>query len=537
MGSNYAPQRRESLALHHEDSREENALMVRLPTSIIGDAHRQRALSVPESVRALGEPLEPFYDACGGRQTISLSVRREDGQSSPGTFVFQQPFVLIGRCPESDLNLEDGGVSFRHIYLQMAGGRWLFVNLPAASGVPGEKGRSISGWFDPGSELTAGPYTIMHVAPEGVTSTALSTRVRETPALPSIELALINARSTSKKRSVLKISMSLTLIGSSRQCDVWLKDESVSRVHASLVLTPYGLWIVDLLGREGVRVDGRPAYWKQLHDGSVIQVGRFRFSVHFGAASSSSTVKVPEQPKDRKRRQSKAEAAPPAGSKSKGNDRKRGPSKAAAPAGSMSEGSVMKLVKHLTEMQAQFFEHSQLQTQLITEMLSHLGRSQQVSVRQDMARIDEIGRELNDIKTQLTRLPGDSSAGRDVGEGAGPSAQQSLEASAPVAAESLLSDAPVTRTETRTDPDNLQSSAHDRSQPAASSEQSLSAPTVKQPPLPLTGIPGRTTSPRGTSDAHAWLSQRMANLSQERNSRWRHILSVFNRKPASPPEE
>src|SRR5262245_44236013 len=101
MGSNYAPQRRESLALHHEVSPEENALVVRPTMSLIGDVRRQRALSVPESVRALGEPLEPFFDACGGRQTISLSIRREDGRSSPETFVFQQPFVLIGRCPES----------------------------------------------------------------------------------------------------------------------------------------------------------------------------------------------------------------------------------------------------------------------------------------------------------------------------------------------------------------------------------------------------------------------------------------------------
>ena len=52
----------------------------------------------------------------------------------------------------------------------------------------------------------------------------------------------------------MRIATSLTLIGASRQCDVWLKDESVSRVHASLALTPHGLWIVDLLGRDGVRV-------------------------------------------------------------------------------------------------------------------------------------------------------------------------------------------------------------------------------------------------------------------------------------------
>jgi pSer/pThr/pTyr-binding forkhead associated (FHA) protein len=536
MGSNYAPQRRESLALHHDVSREDNALMVRLPTSIIGDVQRQRALSVPESVRALGEPLEPFYEACGGRQTISLSIRREDRSSPPETVVFQQPFVLIGRCPESDLNLDDCGVSFRHFYLQMAGGRWLFVNLLAASGVPGEKGRSISGWFNPGDELTAGPYTITHVAPEGVTSTALSTKVHAAPVLPTVELALMNARSSSKERRTLKISTSLTLIGGSRQCDVWLKDKSVSRVHASLVLTPYGLWIVDLLGRDGVRVDGRPVYWKQLHDGSTIQIGRFRFLVHFGSASSHSIVNVEERPKDRKRGRRKAESAS-SGSTSEGKDRKRGRSKPAAPAGSMSEGSVMALVKHLTDMQAQFFEHSQLQTKLITEMLSHLGRSQQASVRQDLARIEEIGRELNDIKTQLAQVPEEGSAGRDDSGVTSPSARQSRKVSLQIAAESLPSDAPGSQTEVRADPDLAEPRARDRSAPVPPSEQSVAGAAAKQPPQPWAGIPAGTTSNRGTSDAHAWLSQRMANLAQERKSRWRHILNVFNRKPATPPDE
>jgi pSer/pThr/pTyr-binding forkhead associated (FHA) protein len=533
MGRNYAPQRRKLLALHHETASDEGGLVVRPPTTAAVDVQRQRALSVPEAVRALGEPLDPFFDACGGRQTISLSVRREDGRSPPETFVFQQPFVLIGRCPESDLNLDDNGVSFRHLYLQLAGGRWLFVNLPAASGVPGEKGRSISGWFNPGSELTAGPYTITHVAPEGATSTAISTRVHAAPALPSIELALMNGRNSSKKRGVLRISTSLTLIGASRQCDVWLKDESVSRVHASLVLTPYGLWIVDLLGRDGVRVDGRPAYWKQLYDGSTIQIGRFRFSVHFALASSQSTVKVEERPKDRNRGRSKAESAP-AGGTSQGKDRKRGRSKATAPPGSMSEGSVMKLVKHLTEMQAQFFEHSQLQTQLITEMLSHLGRAQQATVRQDLARIDEIGRELNDIKSQLAQVPDPGSAERDV-EKTGPRGQPRLEMAPATVQQPTV--APGDDAEECTTPSQIEPAVADHGAAAEAAEDDIAGRpandslTAEAPRFPRSPYPG------GTSNAHAWLSQRMAKLSQERNSRWRNILYMFNRKPAGPREE
>jgi hypothetical protein len=195
----------------------------------------------------------------------------------------------------------------------------------------------------------------------------------------------------------------------------------------------------------------------------------------------------------------------------------------------MSEGSVMKLVKHLTDMQAQFFEHSQLQTKLITEMLSHLGRAQQTSVRQDLARIEEIGRELNDIKTQLSQAPGEGSSGQDVRESGRQSARPLIEAPSAVAAQEPPPHAPHTRAEEHAEP--LRASS------AAPVEERIAGAAAKQPPQPWAGIPAGTTSHRGTSDAHAWLSQRMANLAQERTSRWRHILNVFNRKPAGPPEE
>src|SRR5262245_3916178 len=344
MGSNYAPQRRESLALHHQVSRENDALAVRPSITLSKDAKRQRALSVPESVRALGEPLEPFFDACGGRQTISLSVRRRDGRSPPVTYVFQQPFVLIGRCSDSDLPLDDENVGFRHFYLQLSAGRWLFVNLLGAAGYSREKSNSVSGWYDQGSELTAGPYTITRVASRPTTSasTAISRRVKvaTSPAVPSFQLALLNAHNDLQDRRIPRISSSLTLVGGSRRCDVWLKDDSVSRVHASMVLAPRGLWIVDLLGRDGVIVDGHRVYWKQLHDGSVVQIGRFRLGVRFDQDPETSLIRLEPGPPIRKRRKKK---------------RRR------ASGGSISERSVLALFKQMAEMQAQFFEHSQLQ--------------------------------------------------------------------------------------------------------------------------------------------------------------------------------
>jgi pSer/pThr/pTyr-binding forkhead associated (FHA) protein len=518
MDQKYAPQRRRLLALQHEAPSAGTALVVQPPPQAGAEPGRQTALSVPEAIRALGEPLEPFFAACGGRQTISLSVRRRDGRAPPETCVFQQPFVLIGRCPESDLALADGAVSFRHFYLQFVGGRWLFVNLPGLSGVPGEKGRSTSGWFDAGNELTAGPYTITHVAAEQEPSTAISAPGSAEPALelPSFELALVNGRSGSQERRIPRISTSMTLIGSSRQCDVWLKDDSVSRVHASLVLTPRGLWAVDLLGRDGVLVDGRPAYWKQLHDGAVIQIGKFRLRVQFGASRGLAVRTREDHAPDRTRPKRKSHSSS---------------------GGSMSEGSVISLVKHLTEMQTQFFEHSQLQTQVITEMLTHLGRAQQTSVRQDLTRIDEIGRELQEIKSQLAKIPDESSARNDVAA-ASPQRQPRLETSVPRDAAHERPVQPDSRTANLAETVRADSGDSDPSMsavPAVAEGVPGAEPNV--PPRARAELPPGPQSPHATTDAHAWLSQRMANLAQERNSRWRHILNVFGRKSASSTDE
>ncbi len=546
------------MSLHNGTSAGEKGLLVRPDGDAGTEVSRQLALSVPESVRALGEPLEPFFEACGGRQTLSLSLSRRDGQAPPETCVFQQPFVLIGRCPESDLALADRAVSFRHFYFQLISGRWLFVDMPGISGASSEQESSTSGWLDVTSELTAGPYTLTFVSADRQTSTEISTRVNsgEAVELPSFELELVNARRGSQARQIPKISTSLTLIGRSRQCGVRLKNESVSKVHASLVLTPHGLWVVDLLGRDGVLVDGRRVYWKQLHDGAIIQIGRFGLRVQFSASRALIVRTRLDHPPARNQPSRKSRSSS---------------------SGSLSERSVMALVKQMANMQTQFFEHSQLQTRLITEMLAQLGRAQQATVRQDLARIDEIGRELQEIKTQLAgppgattvrdlprtqsisaperslvELPATASAAEQTGEGTGDREQGTGEL--PVKASAAVT-APPPRSALPPVPCPLS--------PVPRAADTIPPPHSALPPVPCPLFPvtraADTSPPPGsvigteqrlpkpaeqgrnarlpatppTVESHAWLMQRMAGLSQERNSLWSKIMNAFGRKPGN----
>ena len=64
-------------------------------------------------------------------------------------------------------------------------------------------------------------------------------------------------------------------------CQLVLTDDSVSRFHAALVPTPSGVWVVDLLAREGVHVNGQRVRWAWLADGDSFRIGRFTFILRY----------------------------------------------------------------------------------------------------------------------------------------------------------------------------------------------------------------------------------------------------------------
>ena len=71
-----------------------------------------------------------------------------------------------------------------------------------------------------------------------------------------------------------------TTLGRARECDLCLKDTSVSRRHAVLTIEPNGAFIEDLRSVNGVTVNGQRIRHARVTDGDVIEVGvrRFRFT-------------------------------------------------------------------------------------------------------------------------------------------------------------------------------------------------------------------------------------------------------------------
>jgi hypothetical protein len=70
--------------------------------------------------------------------------------------------------------------------------------------------------------------------------------------------------------------------------------------------------------------------------------------------------------------------------------------------------------------------------------------------------------------------------------------------------------------------------------PGAAASASAGKPTP--PPAQAAAAPGQTggAAPAGLNgeDVHAWLCQRMADLQQERQSRWRRLLNFLAGKPS-----
>ena len=74
------------------------------------------------------------------------------------------------------------------------------------------------------------------------------------------------------RSSLCPIQGDLTLVGSSTDCDVRVVDPSVSNYHASLMNTPEGVWVIDLLGLGGVTVNGDAVRFARVEDGDAARL-------------------------------------------------------------------------------------------------------------------------------------------------------------------------------------------------------------------------------------------------------------------------
>lgn len=221
-----------------------------------------------------------FLAACGVSDALRLAVEGP-GQDGDAPKTLGGPFAVIGRDPDADLVLDHPDVSRKHAYLQVIAGRPFLIDLASRAGVYWGDERRGSGWISRGGAARIGPFLVrpQFDAPGGDDEPDPTSRSFRLPDAAELALDLPDPES---QRVAWQVSRVLVLIGSSDACRVRLPGPGVSAYHAAIVRTPGGAWVLDLMGRGGLAVNGTAVRLALLGDGDEVAVGAHRIGVRLG---------------------------------------------------------------------------------------------------------------------------------------------------------------------------------------------------------------------------------------------------------------
>ena len=482
-----------------------------------------------------------------------------------------QPFALVGRDQRADVLLDHKLVSRRHVYLQSVEGQAFWLDLDSRSGTSAEGQLRTFGWLEAGKSIRIGPFELQRLAGSGSASgnrhtrpglhaSPLVARSYDDQALPEVSLEFLNGPSRSACWPMNRV---MSLIGSASGCKFRLADSSVSPYHCSLLRTPLGLWIVDLLGPDGTGVNDALVRHALLADNDVLRVGRYRIRMRIRFASLDSNGSAAEEGRcamiagTRPTSQlpltpvfsngdSTGSSSLPAHSwqmlasevlaprdfsgQATGNE-------CVCPAVNvptrLEKGEITEtLLNQFGQMQQQMLDQFQQAISMIVQMFGTLHRDQMATIREELDQLRDLTREFHAIKLELAARSQDQTPVVPTSTSTALSDPQISEVGSRVQ-ERIESetDATVTPATARTAPEVASVP------PILSAGDGLGVASSSQAPLSPSGferLEVKQSQPRSgesnlESDRNAivWLHQRMAVLQQERESRWRTILKLL----------
>jgi pSer/pThr/pTyr-binding forkhead associated (FHA) protein len=493
--------------------------------------------------------LELFRRSCGLSAPIQLESEHT-GQPMEGIVAaFDFPFVLIGRHSRSDLRLDHGGVSRRHALLQAVAGRVFVVDLNSRSKVhwEGEEDSRSHGWFDHDRFIQVGPYR-MRRRDNQVDADAsrelpdprslLQAETSDSDGLPraSLELPI----RTGNRPSQWFLESRLALVGRSDECQLVLTDDSISKFHAALLRTPSGVWVIDLLAREGTHVNGARVRWAWLGDGDALRLGRFTFVVRY--ETSLGQISRRDVPLDAGadlaahvgtelavRTGDNGHKPPVPAVRSSGRSRIElkalSPNQPLLPSALFSSTAgawepemiappaPMGFWQHQMRMMELFHNDMMMMFQMFVAMHGeHLA-----SVRDELGRFQQLTRELNELQAKLAQPAGSADAGPTK------RADRSLPKSAPglPANPKKLGNTPASR-DSKHAGDRSEAEPRGPVTASGASKQGAPAPGVASPSQP------DRPAPADQAQVHEVLTRRIAELQRERQGYWQRILSALN---------
>ncbi len=343
--------------------------------------------------------LSPFAAACGLRSPIDLRIVRNDG-AVLAEGQLDLPCALAGRDPSCEVTLLDAQISLRHACLQAVGGRVLVADIGSRTGLhqteEGAAGpeRQAFLWLTPTDPVAVGPFRISLRKPLFVRPTApLTSPFLPDPAatqnLPRVAVRFLNGKTVTGQWVVNRL---VTFVGRARDCKISLAADDIDPFHCYFVLTPDGLWVVDLLSREGVRVNGEETRYAHLKTGDELQVGRFRLG--FAYLDEATPPRVPARvpvPRALPKLSPKSQFTPPLGTQLP-------PARPAAetPAARELAPAVQAFAAAQAQMMAQF-EASMVG---MVRRFGELHREQLGTMQGELARMAELNAEMQQLQTQ-----------------------------------------------------------------------------------------------------------------------------------------
>ena len=454
-------------------------------------------------------PLESFLSACGSDEPLRVGVGLRDGLDSEN-WVFRQPFLVIGRRPESDLVLDHWQVSRRHAYVQLIEGRFYCVDLGSRTGTHGGDVTERSGWLERGRAIQIGPYA---VRPEWPNPAA-----RPSAPTPSVTWELPGR---AIGQAAWRMDRHLALIGRSPACKIRIVEPDVSKFHCSVVLTPQGVWVVDLHGQNGVTVNDEPVRCARLEDGDELRIGRHALRARYdnpppplpgggppavqparGAWSGvrpSSPLRISGPLGDLPSRMMPSMSNPPPmpSRPPSGQDL----ADLMGGAGGAVDPSVNLLVHQFGMMQQQMFDHFHQTMMMMFEGFATLHREQSNAIREEFDQVRKLSDEIEALRVETARLA---------------EAATARPAERPTTAERPgLAERPRPATNGHPTP----GPAPERGPSAGRRDGQGPAEAFKRATPP---------PPDPEADIHAQLCRRLSTIQAERQNRWQKILGMMS---------
>jgi pSer/pThr/pTyr-binding forkhead associated (FHA) protein len=471
-------------------------------------------------------PFREFREACGAKFPLELGVETA-GSSSPDARLFDQPFLVVGRDSGADLTLRHPEVGRRHAYFQVVAGRLFCVDLLSRTGTYWNEVRDILGWVDSAHGVRIGPYRVrgdvgadMSLQKESGDDPLPTSRSFAQETLVDATLDYVDPRTNESIN--WKVSRALVLIGSSIACKIRLTKPGVASIHGSLVQTPTGLWVVDVLGLGGIVVNGRQLRCGRLVDGDELQVGPHRIRVRFGRSVTNPSVSS-NLPAPRPARSdsgflatSVSASTPMPITPPRPDTGALAPARQDAwsltPQGNTQESLMRTMLSEIGQMQQQTAEQFQHALMFMFRSFTDMHHEQMSLIREELARIRELTEEQKSLQAELaTRPPASPNppvlrivSGETPRIPFGP--RESAAASLSLDRPSVAPSKPAELSET----------------PAMDAKA-----TVMDAKATVMDAKATVSESSDAMDLHRQLAQRLAALHNEQQGRWRKLLDTM----------